>query len=425
MKKLLIKKIALLNFAIIVVVCAVFFSLFGDVRGGKAFADESKAVINLSFGEVKAVYTDLRTQPTNHLVANEINERRINGSYLDKNAMMEDCIKMGISPKDTVIYCYPHLKDVVDKFVSQINCEPLDSEMRFKPYAKPMFTISREKVGYNVNEQRLYYDIYQALKMVRVVNLDVRVEKLSPNHTADELKNYTYIRAKYSTDYSHSHANRKHNIKLALSKINGLRLEVGDEFSFNKVVGARTAARGFMPSNIIIDGEYVEGVGGGVCQASTTVYNAAIRADMKIKEVKNHSLPPTYVPFSFDAMVNAGSSDLKFINESDGPIFIKAYGTDTTANVEIYGQKMPYIIKTESKTLSESAAPKEKMLVDTENKYVNETMLSGESVRVRNSVSGYVSEGYLLYYRDGRLTDKKLIRKDVYRSMQGLIAIKP
>ena len=190
-------------------------------------------------------------------------------------------------------------------------------------------------------------------------------------------------------------------------------------------MGKRSAANGFQEAKIILEGEYVEGVGGGVCQASTTVYNCALLADMKITSVRNHSLAPSYIAPSFDAMVNSGSSDMKFVNESDGPIFIRSYGDDTTAHVEIYGLKMPYKIVKESKVVSRSAVPEDKMFTDTENKYVSEDMLSGETKRVSYGAAGLSSEGYLCYYKDGKLFDRKLIRKDVYRSVQGLVAVKP
>ena len=309
--------------------------------------------------------------------------------------------------------------------MSAVNCEPVDATITFKPYARPMFYITREHIGYFVNEQRLYYDIYNALRKSPCAGVKVSAEELVPKVTAEELKSYTALRASFTTDYSHSGENRKHNIRLALSKINGKTLKKGEEFSFNKTVGKRSAANGFQEAKIILEGEYVEGVGGGVCQASTTVYNCALLADMKITSVRNHSLAPSYIAPSFDAMVNSGSSDMKFVNESDGPIFIRSYGDDTTAHVEIYGLKMPYKIVKESKVVSRSAVPEDKMFTDTENKYVSEDMLSGETKRVSYGAAGLSSEGYLCYYKDGKLFDRKLIRKDVYRSVQGLVAVKP
>ena len=234
------------------------------------------------------------------------------------------------------------------------------------------------------------------------------------------------MRARFTTDYSQSNDNRKSNIKLALKKINGTVLGSGEEFSFNKKVGRRTAANGFKEAKIIVGGEYVEGFGGGVCQASTTLYNCAVRADLSITQARNHSLVSSYVSPSFDAMVNSGSSDLRFVNGGDEPVFLRCYGTDTTAVVEIYGTALPYKISTESVVVSRSEPPADLEVVDKDGKYIKEPMRPGEKLRVSYGHGAVKSEGYLLYYDfSGKLLERKLIRKDSYSSSQGIIAVAP
>lgn len=390
-----------------------------------AAAEEASVSVEMTFADKRAYYEDKPLSAPDFTVESEFHDRRINAPYSEKIKCVEENLSRGSSPKAALLYSFPLLEKKVDEIMSAVNCEPVDATITFKPYARPMFYITREHIGYFVNEQRLYYDIYNALRKSPCARVKVSAEELVPKVTAEELKSYTALRASFTTDYSHSGENRKHNIRLALSKINGKTLKKGEEFSFNKTVGKRSAANGFQEAKIILEGEYVEGVGGGVCQASTTVYNCALLADMKITSVRNHSLAPSYIAPSFDAMVNSGSSDMKFVNESDGPIFIRSYGDDTTAHVEIYGLKMPYKIVKESKVVSRSAVPEDKMFTDTENKYVSEDMLSGETKRVSYGAAGLSSEGYLCYYKDGKLFDRKLIRKDVYRSVQGLVAVKP
>lgn len=391
----------------------------------RAFAEEPRVSVELYFDGIKAKYVDETLTAPDFTLISDFHDRRINAPYEEKLKCVEENLALGSSCKSAMLYSFPLLKDTVDGVMRSINREPRDATMVFKPYGTPLFTITREAVGYSVNEERLYYDIYSALRRSSTVAVKVGADVLEPKVTADELKNYTHLRSSYTTDYSHSNENRKHNIRLALSKINGKRIDNGEEFSFNKTVGKRSVANGFQVAKIIVDGEYVEGTGGGVCQASTTVYNCALLADMSITKVRNHSLPPSYVAPSFDAMVNSGTSDMCFINESGGPVFIKAYGDDTTARVEIYGAKMPYKIVKDSKVVSRSAQPEDKIIIDTENKYVTDDMASGESKRVSYGSAGLTSEGYLSYYQGGKLVDRKLIRKDVYRSVQGVVAVKP
>lgn len=409
--------------AITLTLAAVFCLLSGGVS--TAEANEDRARITFTFGDYSVLYEDKILDTPDHTVIAELHERRINAPFTEKLRCVEENLAQGASPKAAVLYSFPLLENTVNEIIRQINRDPIDAVMEFKPYERPMFYITRETVGYSVNEQRLYYDIYNALRKGRTALVKINADELAPAVTADELKNYTFLRSQFTTDYSSSGENRKHNIRLALSRINGKRLGDGEEFSFNATVGRRTAANGFQEAKIIVGGEYVEGTGGGVCQASTTVYNCALLSDMTVTTVRNHSLPPSYIAPSFDAMVNSGSSDLKFVNNSGGPVFIRAYGTDTTAVVEMYGAKMPYRIVKESKVISRSAVPEDKIITDTDNKYVTADMLSGESKRVSYGAAGLTSEGYLVYYRDGKATERKLIRKDVYRSVQGVVAVKP
>lgn len=409
--------------AAVLCVCGLWTQARAEAQPVTATA-ESVSVC-LQFKDYSVLYRDERLPAADFTVTEEMHERRINAPYEEKLACVEECLALGASPKAAILYCFPRLKGVVDNAIKNIERDPKNAETEFRPYSKPMFYITRETVGYAVNEQRLYYDIYLALRHGTDVKVTVAAEELAPEITADELKEYTVLRSRFITDYSSSGENRKHNIRLALSKINGKRVDDGVEFSFNKAVGRRTEANGFQNAKIIVDGEYVEGVGGGVCQASTTVYNCALLADMRIVEARNHSLPPSYVPPSFDAMVNSGGSDMRFVNETGGPIFIRAYGTDEQAIVEIYGKKPRYKIVRDSVVMSKSAVPADKTIFDEEGKYVTDDMLSGESKRVRYGAAGLTSEGYLLYYENGKLSDRKLIRKDVYRSVQGVIAVKP
>ena len=388
-----------------------------------AFADNEPLSVTLRFFGKETTFVALPEPEPDFTITTDFHQRRINASYDEKMECIDKSLSLGASVKSAILYTLPRLEKTVTEFISSVDCEPIDATMTFKPYNKPMFTISAEKEGYKINEQRLYYDIYLALKKSSSAVIEAKAERLEPTVTANELKKYTELRSSFSTDYSSSNENRKHNIRLALSKLNGKKINAGEEFSFNATVGKRTISNGFSDAKIIVDGEYVDGTGGGVCQASTTLYNCAILGDMKVTSVRAHSLPPSYVPPSFDAMVNSGTSDFKFINSSSGPVFIRAYGNDTSAVVQLYGEKLSYEIKRESVVVSRTAIPEDKTIIDEKNEYDTATLLPGESKRVRYGASGLCSEGYLYYYKNGKLIDKKLIRKDTYRPIQGLIAL--
>ncbi len=392
----------------------------------KAADAQSAVYIELYYGTQRFVYRDEYIEPSNHIVAEEIFERKINAPYEEKMEFVARKLRGGADYKNALITCFPLLEETVNKAVNVLSKEPTDSEIKFDPSARPMFTVSREKSGTTVLVDRLYMNIYFALMNAPSVKVGIPVEHPKPAVTANDNIALTSLRAKYSTDLSSSTSARKHNISLALSKINGYVLQSGATFSFNDTVGKRTAKNGFKEAKIIKGGKYVPGLGGGVCQVSTTLYNAALLSDLQITAVVGHSLQSSYELPSFDAMVNSGSSDLKIFNQGKRPVFIKAYSDESRAYVEIYGSKLPYSIKRKSEVTYTGNTPEYEEVVDEKSEYFEEGTASGSRKVISYSHPEVRSNGYLLYYdRYGRLLETKLIRKDVYNSVRGVIAIAP
>ena len=389
-------------------------------------AAESRAYIELYYGSQKFTYTDSYIEPTNHLVAEEIFTRKINAPLSEKLDFIQRKLRGGADYKSALLTCFPLLSDTVDRAIASLNKDPTDSEVRFDPTAKPMFSITREKVGLKVLEDRLYMDIYFALLGSSSVKVKIPVEKPKASITARDNVALTNLRAKYSTDFSASTDERKHNIKLALSKINGAVIESGAQLSFNDTVGRRTANNGFLEAKIIKGGKYVPGVGGGVCQVSTTLYNAALLSDLSIVSVNRHSLQSSYELPSFDAMVNSGSSDLVIANSGERPVFVRAYSYEGKACVEIYGSVLPYKIKRKSEVTFTGETPTYDEEVDVGYEHFEVGTEPGTRKTISYSHPEVHSKGYLLYYDYyGRLLETKLIRTDKYNSVKGVIAIAP
>lgn len=150
-----------------------------------------------------------------------------------------------------------------------------------------------------------------------------------------------YLLASFSTDYSSSSYARKTNVYLAQSKINNTILAPNQKFEFYKYVGEPTYARGFMSAPTYVRGQVVEGVGGGMCQVSTTLYNAALLSNLKIIKRFNHSLPVHYIPLGLDAAVAYGVNTLEFKNTTKGYLWIKSYADGATLSFSIYGYAKP------------------------------------------------------------------------------------
>ena len=227
------------------------------------------------------------------------------------------------------------------------------------------------------------------------------------------------VRSSFFTTYGNSSKERKTNIALACKALNNTFVDVGAEFSFNRRVGKRTAERGYKTAKIIVNGKFTEGVGGGVCQVSTTLYNALLLADLKITEFHPHSLPVSYVAPSFDAMVNSGSADLRFINNTKNPIIINAYADGERLKIVVTGQSLDYKVLRESQVTGIVEAPKEQEIYDEKGEFP--ALYEGESKVISYSKQGIKSQAKIIRVKGEKVVSSRIIRKDTYKAIQGLI----
>ena len=231
---------------------------------------------------------------------------------------------------------------------------------------------------------------------------------LQPAVTRASLEARTQKLAAFSTQFDASKTARAHNIALACERIAGSTLAPGESFSFNAAVGRRTAENGFLEAPVIVDGAYVQGTGGGVCQVSTTLMNAALRAGLTVTESRPHSLAVGYVPPSLDAMVSRWS-DLKFCNPYPYPVYLAGRCAGGEITFEIYGKPDGRRYVPQSRVLARIPPPPPKVT-------------EGEEDRtVRAEKEGIASESRLLVYdAAGRLVENRRLRKDAYAAVQGV-----
>lgn len=140
----------------------------------------------------------------------------------------------------------------------------------------------------------------------------------------------------YTTRFNPNNRNRTHNIELSVQAIDHHVVPVGDVFSFNRVVGQRTPDRGYRPAPVIVKGEYTEGIGGGICQTSSTLFNSVDRAGLRIIQRVSHSKEVTYVPVGRDATVSWSGPDFQFQNQLNRPILLVAAAINGQLTVEVY-----------------------------------------------------------------------------------------
>jgi len=318
---------------------------------------------------------------------------------------------------DTFEGTFPDIVHYLNRLAPKYEITPFDGQIDFHPHANPRFTVRGQKTGRIIDRERLYADIITALKgnQYPVVKVNYRTVEPTP---ANDIINAIKQRSRFSTDCT-DNPDRETNIALALGKFNGLRVNPGEQVSFNRVVGRRSAETGFREAKIIVGGEYVDGIGGGVCQVSTTIFNAAVQAGLQITESHHHSLSSSYVPLGHDAMVS-GATDLRFINNTGAPIYFETKFQNHRLTVAIYGRdKGPNISYRLDTTVVKTLEPKEKWADDLSPATIKDYQAHPERydrVLVKSGHMGHVVDTYIETYQGGKRLSRKLLRRNTYQA---------
>jgi len=302
-------------------------------------------------------------------------------------------------------YHINRLDDFVQRVYLDTRVNPVDAEVVFK--SDGGLFVKEDIDGREIDVNSLKAQIIYALDSGKR-KIEIRSHPVTADITAVYLRQETKLRASFSTAYIYSSEERKNNIKLAAESLNGVIIDLYSDFSFNETVGERTAERGYKDAKIIIDGKFVTGTGGGVCQVSTTLYNAAIRAGLIVKEYHRHSLAVSYVPPSFDAMVSGSACDLKLKNRTGRRAYIGATANGSVLTVFIYGAENEYTYEFKSEIDEIIPADIKKVSKD-----------SGETeIAPKNGIK---SSAYVSVYKNGLLISSYKLRSDVYSPINGVV----
>lgn len=300
----------------------------------------------------------------------------------------------------------------LDKIYAEIHTEPKDAYYTMEP-----FQLFAEEDG---------VDFAITMEEAKaIINSQVQEEysiplKLTPaTKTIDDIgtEAFPYLVSSYTTKYDASNTNRSGNLKLSANKINGTVLMPGEEFSFNEVVGKRTIEDGYRNAKIYENGQVVDGLAGGICQISSTLYNAVLLANLEVTERRNHSFTSTYVPAGRDATVVYGTQDFKFKNSRSYPIKIEANVANGIAEFKIHGikEEVEYEIK---------IIPVTTQTIPYQTEYVpDSTLQPGEHKLEQAGHSGYKVTTYLEKRIGGAVVSKDVLSNDTYNAMKAIIHV--
>ena len=313
----------------------------------------------------------------------------------------------------------------------------LDAEVRFSAEG---FGYEKERSGIFCDREKLKRDVAAALKAqprqgrdgsfhFPTVTLSTRA--VYPKETESAAKARTKKISSFTTYFNTDDKGRSANIALAASRIDGSTVRPKEEFSFNVTVGPRSKEKGFQEAKVIQDGEFIVGYGGGVCQASTTMYLAAAKANMTILKREPHSDAVGYTDYGKDATVSDNRIDFKFRNDTNSTIFIVATvmkdsrydKSHKVCVVSIYGESLGKGVKYELETVTVQTLP-----APTEPEYRKDTNHTyatyvDQEYTYRKATDGCVVESYLVKYVGGAETERKLMYTDTYKAKSEIIYV--
>lgn len=267
-----------------------------------------------------------------------------------------------------------------------------------------------ESFGTGIDQAALVSAIMSAENLSTV---QAQFVELAPSLTKQMLQEQFVLRASFTTSFKGSSSNRKFNINKGAEMMNGTILRVGETFSCNDKLGVRTLANGWKLAGAYVQGNVDEQAGGGVCQLSSTLYNAVVLADLEIVFRQNHSMPVSYVDRGRDATINSVGNiiDFKFKNNTEGDIVILASVSGNNITFEIYGLPLETEEYDEIRIRTErvSTTPITEEITEDPTKEVGYEEITQEGS------TGYVYKAYKQYYKDGTMIREEALNTSTYR----------
>lgn len=363
--------------------------------------------------EFKLKYSDINPQyDIKSAVENAFNWNKDSGIFTKYGLIKKHEIK-----EFPINFTYDEekLKAFEKSITDDVNTEPKNASLII---TNGKISIEKEVNGKVIDEKNLHKQIKESLN--ENVNQVIKLELQNENAkiTAQDLSKIKGAMASYSTPYGTSPAGRQTNIELATKSIDGTILMPGEIFSFNEVVGDRSKERGFQEAGTYVGNKVEPGIGGGICQVSSTLYRAAMRANLRSVERSNHSMAVGYMEPGLDATVSYGTLDYKFKNTYDFPIYIHGTTEGKVVAYTIYGDPSAMNGKTYEMTneIIETIPPEIKEVPD-------DTLPEGERVQEGGAMTGYKVKSYQITYENGMEVNRELVSTDNYAKVDSIVKV--
>jgi vancomycin resistance protein YoaR len=306
------------------------------------------------------------------------------------------------------------INNLVNQISKEIDQEVVEATIK---YLNANFQITDEKIGRKLDQENTISMITEQLNKVEVAVLELPVDIIEPVVKKSDLAVIKDNLGEFSTKFNAADVDRSSNIKVATNSTNNVLVRPGEVYSVNEILGPRLAKYGYKDAKVIINNELVPGIGGGVCQVSSTLYNAVLLSNLKIIERQNHSLTLSYVGLGRDATISGDYIDFKFMNNTDYPIYIYGEVKGSWVKFIVFGKsenpgRTVKIVSDTIKTLN----PTIKIIEDP-------TLPIGTEVIEKKSHIGYVIKTQRIVYENGKEILRENLGNSNYRVVNGVTRV--
>lgn len=301
------------------------------------------------------------------------------------------------------------LKDTVNSIAKEASCDPVGPSVTGFSLATRQFSFADGKNGVKADAAGLLSEVQKVLASGGKGTVTVPVQSVPFTGSLSELRGSMKRLGSYET-YSKNSAAGTHNMALALQAVNGTRVAPGGTFSFLGVVGPGDASQGYEKAGAILNGKLIQEDGGGICQASTTIYGAALRSAMTVAERTNHTIPSSYCPIGQDATVSYPSLDFKFKNPTAYPVWIVTSWEGRTMTTTLYGWQSP-----DYDSIDVTSAVTQTVPAPTEKQYEADPTLPAGEVKLNSAARvGYRASAQRIFYKNGAAVKTEALPSSYY-----------
>ena len=334
-------------------------------------------------------------------------------NLFEKNSLIEGDEILDLNAEIT--YDEKQLLAFEEKVKESFSVAPKDAQITI---SSGSINITNETIGKTIDENELHQKLIENINgnINEEKNIEITLKDTSPKIKADDLKKITGKISNYSSNYKNTGDGRVKNMQIAAETINGTIVMPGEEFSYNALIGDTTPDKGYEKANTYVGDEIVPDYGGGICQVSTTLYRAVMRANIRSTERMNHSMIVSYSEPGLDATVANGYIDYKFVNTYDFPIYIQGYVSGGVVDFSIYGN----VEAMGNKTYDLISVINEKITPEVVYKEDN-TLEEGKEEVKSYGMTGYKATAYQITYENGVEVNRELISNDTYLKTDTII----